>query len=104
MFIDEAKIWVKAGDGGHGCVSFRREKFIAKGGPNGGDGGKGGDIYFYAASNLDTLIDFTGKHRWKAGNGMPGLGNNMHGLDGKDLIIEVPPGTLIYEENLGHLL
>jgi GTP-binding protein len=100
MFIDEAKIWVKAGDGGHGCVSFRREKFIAKGGPDGGDGGKGGDVYFEAIENLDTLRDFTGKHHWKAKNGRHGQGSNKHGANGKDLIIKVPPGTLIYDEEL----
>ena len=73
MFIDEAQIWVKAGDGGNGCVSFRREKFIPKGGPDGGDGGKGGSVYFQAVENLDTLMDFAGKHHWRAENGQPRL-------------------------------
>ena len=104
MFIDEAKIWVKAGDGGNGCVSFRREKFVPKGGPDGGNGGKGGDVYFEAVENLDTLIDFTGKHHWRAKNGQPGSGNNRHGADGEDLIIKVPPGTLIYDADLELLL
>src|SRR4030066_2459564 len=72
MFIDQAQIWVKAGDGGHGCVSFRREKFIPKGGPDGGDGGKGGDVYFQAGENLDTLMDFSYRHHWQARNGRPG--------------------------------
>ncbi|MFB0555371.1 MAG: GTPase ObgE [Phycisphaerae bacterium] len=104
MFIDEAQIQVKAGDGGHGCISFRREKHIPKGGPDGGDGGRGGDVYFHAVENLDTLIDFAGKHHWKAGNGQPGSGNNKHGANGQDLIIKVPPGTLIYDTDLNLLL
>jgi GTP-binding protein len=104
MFIDQAKIWVKAGDGGHGCVSFRREKFIPKGGPDGGDGGKGGDVYFRAVENLDTLLDFAGKHHWQAQNGQPGSGNNRHGANGQDLIVKVPPGTLIYDTDLNLLL
>jgi GTP-binding protein len=104
MFIDEAKIWVKAGDGGHGCVSFRREKFIPKGGPDGGDGGKGGGVYFEAVENLDTLLDFAGKHHWRAGNGQPGSGNNKSGADGDDLVIKVPPGTLIYDTDLDLML
>jgi len=104
MFIDEAQIQAKAGDGGHGCISFRREKYIPKGGPDGGDGGKGGDVYFQAVKNLDTLLDFAGKHHWKAGNGQPGSGNNKHGANGPDLIIKVPPGTLIYDTDLSLLL
>jgi GTP-binding protein len=104
MFIDQAKIWVKAGDGGNGCLSFRREKFIPKGGPDGGDGGKGGDVYFQAVDNLDTLLDFAGKHHWQARNGQPGSGANKHGADGDDLIIKVPPGTLIYDLDLNLLL
>jgi GTP-binding protein len=104
MFIDQAKIWVKAGDGGHGCLSFRREKFIPKGGPDGGDGGRGGDVYFEAVENVDTLLDFAGKHHWQAGNGQPGSGNNKHGADGDDLIIKVPPGTLIYDIDLDLML
>jgi len=104
MFIDEAKIWVKAGDGGNGCVSFRHEKYVPKGGPDGGDGGRGGDVHFLADENLDTLIDFAGKHHWRAGNGRPGSGNNRHGADGEDLVIKVPPGTLIYDAELELLL
>jgi len=104
MFIDEARIYVKAGDGGNGCVSFRREKFVPKGGPDGGDGGKGGDVYFEAAADRDTLLDFAGKHHWRAENGKHGGGNNMFGSDGQDLVIPVPPGTLIYDEDLGLLL
>jgi len=104
MFIDKAKIWVKAGDGGNGCMSFRREKFIPKGGPDGGDGGRGGNVYFEAVENLDTLMDFAGKHHWRAQNGQPGSGNNKHGANGQDLIIPVPPGTLIYDADLNLLL
>ena len=104
MFIDRAQIWVKAGDGGHGCVSFRRERSIPKGGPDGGDGGNGGNVYFQAVGNLDTLLDFAGKHNWQAQNGQPGSGNNKHGANGEDLIIKVPPGTLIYDSDLDMLL
>ncbi len=104
MFIDRAQIWIKAGDGGHGCVSFRRERFIPKGGPDGGDGGRGGNVYFEAAENLDTLLDFAGKHHWQARNGQPGSGNNKFGANGDDLIIKVPPGTLIYDTDLDLML
>jgi len=104
MFIDEAKIWVKAGDGGDGCVSFRREKYVPKGGPDGGDGGRGGHVYFETIENLDTLLDFAGKHHWHAEGGRPGSGNNKHGANGRDLIIRVPPGTLIYDVDLDLLL
>ena len=104
MFIDESKIYVKAGDGGNGCLSFRREKYVPKGGPDGGDGGKGGDVFFETAENLDTLLDFSGKHHWYAKNGADGEGGNRHGADGEDLIIKVPPGTLIYDDELKLLL
>jgi len=104
MFVDEAKIYVKAGDGGNGCLSFRREKFIPKGGPDGGNGGNGGNVYFEAAEDLDTLLDFAGKHHWIASNGRPGEGNNRHGADGEDLIVRVPLGTLVYDTDLDLLL
>jgi GTP-binding protein len=104
MFVDEARIWVKAGDGGNGCVSFRRERFVPKGGPDGGNGGNGGNVYFKAIEGLDTLLDFAGKHHWRAKNGKPGQGSNKHGADGKDLVIPVPVGTVIYDTNLGVLL
>jgi GTPase len=104
VFVDEAEIWVKAGDGGPGCIAFRREKYIPMGGPSGGDGGDGGSVFFVADESLDTLLDFLGKHHWKAGNGLPGSGKNMTGSDGKDLIIRVPPGTLIYDADLDVLL
>jgi len=104
MFVDEAKIQVKAGDGGHGCLSFRREKFIPKGGPDGGNGGKGGDVYFQVVEGVDTLLDFAGKHHWNAQNGSPGEGRNKFGLNGDDLIIKVPIGTLIYDTDLDLLI
>lgn len=104
MFIDEATIYVKAGDGGHGCVSFRRERYIAKGGPDGGDGGRGAHVYFEAADNLDTLFDFAGKHHWHAPNGRPGEGCNRHGANGEDLTIRVPAGTLIFDTDLDMLI
>jgi GTP-binding protein len=104
MFVDEAKIWAKAGDGGNGCVSFRREKYVPKGGPDGGDGGKGGDVYFVADPNLDTLMDFSGKHHWQAEDGKPGQGSNKTGANGEDLVVKVPPGTLIYDTDLDLLL
>jgi len=104
MFIDEAKIWVKAGNGGNGCLSFRREKFVPKGGPDGGNGGRGGNVYFQTVENLDTLLDFAGKHHWQAKNGQDGQGSNKSGADGDDLIIKVPPGTLIYDTDLDLLL
>jgi GTP-binding protein len=99
MFVDEAHIHVKAGDGGNGCVSFRREKYIPKGGPDGGDGGNGGSIIFVADPSKNTLMDFAGKHHWKAPRGQDGMGKKMAGVNGGDLIIPVPPGTLIYDED-----
>ncbi|HML74026.1 MAG TPA: GTPase ObgE [Anaerohalosphaeraceae bacterium] len=104
MFIDEAIIRVKAGNGGPGCVSFRREKYIPKGGPDGGDGGDGGSVYFVVDPSRDTLLDFSGKHDWEAENGMPGEGKKKFGLDGEDLVIPVPPGTMIFDLNRGILL
>jgi GTP-binding protein len=104
MFIDEAQIYVKAGDGGNGCISFRREKFVPKGGPDGGDGGHGGNVHFETVESKDTLLDFAGKHHWRAGNGKHGQGKNKQGADGQDLVIPVPPGTLIYDTDLDLLL
>ena len=97
MFVDEANIHVKAGDGGHGCVSFRREKYIPKGGPDGGDGGDGGSIILEAASDKDTLLDFAGKHHWKAKRGEGGMGKKMAGVGGDDLVIKVPLGTMVFD-------
>lgn len=94
-FIDEAKFFVKAGDGGDGCVSFRREKYVPKGGPNGGDGGKGGSVIIRAKSSLYSLIDFRYRSHFKAERGEHGQGKDMHGRGGKDCIVEVPTGSVI---------
>ena len=104
MFIDQAVIEVIAGNGGNGSASFRREKYIPKGGPDGGDGGDGGDVVFAADNNVNTLFDFAHKHRWQAKNGEPGRGKQQFGLAGNDLIISVPPGTMVYDAESGQLL
>ncbi|HSW01649.1 MAG TPA: GTPase ObgE [Sedimentisphaerales bacterium] len=104
MFVDEAEIHVKAGDGGNGCVSFRREKFVPKGGPDGGDGGNGGDVYFETLADKDTLLDFAGKHHWKAQSGNAGEGSGKSGAAGCDLVIPVPAGTLVYDKDLDLLI
>ena len=98
-FVDEAEILVKAGHGGNGCVSFRREKYVPRGGPDGGDGGKGGDVYVQAKENLLTLYDLRLKRVYMAENGQPGQGKQKNGRKGKDLYIYVPMGTLVYEVN-----
>lgn len=104
MFIDVAKIRVKAGDGGDGAVSFRREKYIAAGGPNGGDGGKGGDVILVTDTNLSTLLDFRYKKKYAAESGQPGGGKNCTGRDGQDLVIRVPLGTLVKEKESGAII
>ena len=104
MFVDEVSIIVEAGKGGDGCVSFYRGKYIPKGGPDGGDGGKGGDILFHADPGLNTLVDFKGVRHWKAESGEPGRGKQQYGHAGKDRTIKVPPGTLVYNEETGELL
>lgn len=98
-FLDQAKIYLKSGDGGRGCVGFRREKYIEYGGPNGGNGGKGGSVYFIAVENLNTLIDFRYRQHFKAPNGHPGMGKEMSGPKGEDVIIKVPVGTEIVAED-----
>jgi GTPase len=96
-FLDEAKIYIRSGDGGNGCVSFRREKFIEFGGPNGGDGGKGGDVTAQAVHGLNTLIDYRYQQHFTAGNGRAGMGKDRHGANGVDSILKVPVGTQIYD-------
>lgn len=103
MFIDEAKIQVKAGDGGNGCVAFRREKYVPRGGPSGGDGGRGGNIYLESSEHLNSLLPFKYQPSFRAERGSHGEGNNRHGRDGQDLIVQVPVGTLVYDEE-GELL
>ena len=98
-FLDQAKIYVKAGDGGGGCVGFRREKFIEFGGPDGGDGGRGGDVWVECVANLNTLIDYRYQQHFKAKNGTPGMGQNRSGANGDDVIIKVPPGTMVLAED-----
>src|SRR3954466_13501280 len=98
-FLDEAKVYIRSGDGGNGCVSFRREKFIEFGGPNGGDGGHGGDVIVTAVNGLNTLIDYRYQQHFKAERGGNGMGKDRHGANGKDIVMKVPAGTQIYEED-----
>ena len=103
-FIDEAKFFVKAGDGGRGCVSFRREKFVPRGGPDGGDGGVGGSVYIEAASRLHSLLDFKYRSHFIAKGGTHGKGKKMHGAGGKDCIIFVPPGSIVKDAETGEVI
>ena len=103
-FLDQAKIYLKAGDGGSGSASFRREKFVEFGGPDGGDGGSGGSVVFVADKNLNTLIDFRFKQHFKAERGQDGKGKKQTGKSGKDLILKVPVGTQIFEEDNNTLI
>jgi GTP-binding protein len=98
-FLDEAKVYIRSGDGGNGCVSFRREKFIEFGGPNGGDGGKGGDVIAVAVEGLNTLIDYRYQQHFTAKNGGGGMGKDRHGANGADIVLKIPVGTQIYEED-----
>jgi GTP-binding protein len=100
-FVDEAHVRVEAGDGGNGCVSFRREKFIPRGGPDGGDGGDGGNVYLVADANLNTLVDFRYRRLYRAERGRDGMGRNMTGRSGRDLVIRVPSGTRVFDEETG---
>ena len=104
MFLDNARIDVTGGSGGNGCVSWRREKYVSKGGPDGGDGGKGGDIILQANGNTDTLSNFASKKRYAAPDGAPGTGSRKHGKNGEDLVLFVPPGTLIYDAATNQLV
>lgn len=98
-FLDQAKIYIRSGAGGNGCIAFRREKFIEFGGPNGGDGGKGGDVWVECVQNLNTLIDYRYQQHFFAQNGTPGMGQNRAGPNGKDMVVKVPPGTQVFAED-----
>lgn len=104
MFVDRAKIFIRSGKGGDGAVTFRREPYVPEGGPDGGDGGKGGDVVFMADSSLRTLMDFRYKRKYQAENGQNGMKKKKYGKKGADLIIKVPPGTLVIDEETGHLM
>jgi GTP-binding protein len=98
-FLDEAKVFLKSGDGGNGCVSFRREKYIEFGGPDGGDGGRGGDVWIEAVDGLNTLIDYRYRQHFKAGRGVHGMGRNRTGADGEDVVLRVPAGTQVLDDD-----
>ena len=104
MFIDSARFSVTSGKGGQGCAAFRREKFVIKGGPDGGDGGKGGDVYFLVDNNTDTLSSYKGRRFFKADNGKQGLGGCMNGKSGESLVLVVPPGTQVIDDETNEVL
>jgi len=104
IFVDQAKIFIRSGKGGDGCVSFRREKYVPNGGPDGGDGGRGGDVIFIVESNANTLYDFRHAKHYKASPGQSGLGSNCHGKDASDLVLKVPKGTIIKEAESGSII
>jgi len=104
MLVDRARIFVRSGKGGNGCVGFRREKFVPMGGPNGGDGGDGGDVVLVGDESLDTLLTLTHRPHYRAEHGGQGLGSQMHGANGDDKIVKVPLGTLVYSEENGELI
>ena len=104
MFIDEARIYVKAGDGGNGCLAFRREKYVPRGGPSGGDGGRGGDVYIVANEQLNTLLHFRFNPEHKAQRGRHGEGSNCTGQDGESVVLQVPVGTVVYDADTGEKL
>ena len=103
-FLDLCKVYVRSGKGGNGCVSFRREKFIELGGPDGGDGGKGGSVYIEAVSDLNTLIDFRYQQHFFAKDGQQGMGKQRTGAKGNDIVLKVPVGTEIWDENQEEIL
>lgn len=103
-FVDEASIVVQAGKGGDGCLSFRREKYVPRGGPDGGDGGDGGSIILEADEAINTLVDYRYTRRFRAGNGEPGRGSNCRGANGEDLVLKVPVGTMVYDQERDELL
>jgi GTP-binding protein len=104
MFVDRVKIEVQGGAGGNGCVSFRREKYIPKGGPDGGDGGRGGDVILIARHGVNNLAGLSHQRFWRAAQGTHGQGSNKYGRDGQDLVIEVPPGTMVLDANAGYVI
>lgn len=101
MFVDRAKITIISGKGGNGAVTFRREPYVPEGGPDGGDGGKGGDVIFKADRNLRTLMDFRYKRKYEAENGQDGMKRKKYGKSGQDLVIKVPMGTVVIDEETG---
>jgi GTP-binding protein len=103
-FLDEAKVYIRSGDGGNGCVAFRREKFIEFGGPSGGNGGKGGDVIIESVDGLNTLIDYRYQQHFKAPKGVSGMGKDRHGANGKDIVLKVPVGTQVFDEDRETLL
>ena len=104
MFLDEVEIRVEAGKGGDGCVSFRREKYIPRGGPDGGDGGDGGSVVLLAQEGVDSLAPLTHRSQWMASSGQPGGSANCHGRSAEDLVVLVPPGTVVFDAKHGHIL
>jgi GTP-binding protein len=104
MFIDQANITVKAGDGGNGCIAFRREKFVPKGGPSGGDGGHGGSIWLVASQRLNTLYHLQFRHEWKGGRGEHGMGSRCSGLHGEEVFIELPIGSVVRDKGTGEVI
>ena len=103
-FLDEAKVYIRSGDGGNGCVAFRREKFIEFGGPSGGNGGRGGDVVIEAVDGLNTLIDYRYQQHFKADRGVNGMGKDRHGANGKPIVLKVPVGTQVFDEDKETLL
>src|SRR5438067_8434145 len=104
MFVDRVTLYVKGGDGGRGMMSFRREKYVPRGGPDGGDGGDGGSVLVRAVAGTDSLAEVAHRKHWRAQRGEGGMGSNCHGRRGEDVIISVPPGTLVLDRERGHLL